>query len=154
MVAGGGHQPVVAVDQVEIKAVAQLDARGQHVGVHVLDPGHELAQVAGAAGLADAVDHDPLQVLLGGHRLVAARQDVDLHVLGDQLLGELADVPGQAALHDRRVLPGQDQRAHPQPSGSPATCSDGARWRRTGSAEPIPRAASSAWAWSRARRRG
>jgi hypothetical protein len=46
----------VAVDHVEVVAVAHLDPRGEHVRVHVLDPGHELAQVARALRLAHAVD--------------------------------------------------------------------------------------------------
>ena len=48
VVAGDGDEPVVAVDEVEVEAVAQLDAGGEHVGVHVLDPGDELAEVARA----------------------------------------------------------------------------------------------------------
>ena len=58
VVAGDGDEPVVAVDEVEVVAVAELDAGGEHVGVHVLDPGDELAEVARAARLADAVDGD------------------------------------------------------------------------------------------------
>ena len=56
VVAGAGDEPVVAVDEVEVEAVAELDAGGEHVGVHVLDPGDELAEVARAARLAHAVD--------------------------------------------------------------------------------------------------
>ena len=58
VVAGDRDEPVVPVDEVEVVAVAELDARGEHVGVHVLDPGHELAEVARAARLAHAVDDD------------------------------------------------------------------------------------------------
>ena len=50
-----GHEPVMAVDHVEVVAVPHLHAGGEHVRVHVLDPGHELAQVARALRLANAV---------------------------------------------------------------------------------------------------
>ena len=49
---------------------------------------------------------------LGGRRLLpAAGQHVDLDVALDQRLGELADVAREAALDQRRVLPGEDQYA-------------------------------------------
>ena len=48
VVAGGGDEPVVAVDEIEVEAVAELDPGGEHVGVHPLDPGDELAEVARA----------------------------------------------------------------------------------------------------------
>ena len=48
VVAGDRDEPVVAVHDVEVVAVAELDAGGQHVGVHVLDPGDELAELARA----------------------------------------------------------------------------------------------------------
>ena len=111
VVAGGGHQPVVAVDDVEVVAVAHLHAGGEHVRVHVLDPGDELAQVARALGLADAVDDHPAGLLLGRVLVAPAGEHVHVHVLGGEVLGELAHVPGEAALDQRRVLPGQDQRA-------------------------------------------
>ena len=41
----------------------------------------------------------------------AAGEDVDLGALRDELLGQLAHVARQPALHDRRVLPGEDQDA-------------------------------------------
>jgi len=61
MVAGICNQPVVPVDEIEGEAIAKLDARRQHVGVHPLDPGDELAQVRRPLRLTDAVDggHDP-----------------------------------------------------------------------------------------------
>ena len=111
MVAGGRDQPVVAVDDVEVVAVADLHAGGEHVRVHVLDPGDELAQVARALGLAHAVDDDAADLLLGGVLLAAAGQHVHVHVLGGEVLGQLAHVAGEAALDQRRVLPGQDQGA-------------------------------------------
>ena len=111
VVAGVGDQPVVAVDEVEVVAVAELDPGGEHVRVHPLDPGDELAQVGRPLRLADAVDGDAAAVLLGGRLLAAAGQDVDLDVLLDQPLGELAHVAGEAALDQRRVLPGEDQDA-------------------------------------------
>ena len=49
VVAGVGDEPVVAVDEVEAVAVAELDPGGQHVGVHPLDPGDELAEVGRVA---------------------------------------------------------------------------------------------------------
>ena len=88
VVAGDGDEPVVPVDEVEVEAVAELDAGGEHVGVHVLDPGDELAEVARAARLAHAVDGDAADDLLGGHRLVAARQDVDLDALARRAASE------------------------------------------------------------------
>jgi hypothetical protein len=110
MVAGRGDQPVVAVDEVEGEAVAEVDPRGEHVRVHVLDPRHELVQVARPARLAHPVDDHALHLLLGRHRLVAAREHVHVDVLGgDELLGELAHVARQPALDDGRVLPAQDQ---------------------------------------------
>ena len=100
------------VHDVEVVAVPELDAGGEHVGVHVLDPGHELLQVARAARLAHAVHQDAVDLLVGGHGLVAAGEHVDLDALGGhELLGELADVARQAALDDGRVLPGEDEDA-------------------------------------------
>ena len=58
MVAGGRDEPVVAVDEVEVEAIAELDPGGEHVGVHPLDPGHELAEVARPARLEHAMDVD------------------------------------------------------------------------------------------------
>ena len=58
VVAGVGDEPVVAVDEVEVVAVAELDPGGEHVGVHPLDPGDELVELRGAGRLADAVDVD------------------------------------------------------------------------------------------------
>ena len=58
VVAGIGDKPVVPVDEVKGIAVAELDAGGQHVGVHPLHPGDELAQIGGPLGLADAVDRN------------------------------------------------------------------------------------------------
>ena len=111
VVAGVGDEPVVAVDEVEAVAVAQLDAGGEHVGVHPLDPGDELAEVGGALRLADAVDDDAAAALLDRRLFAAAGQHVDLDVALDQGLGELADVAREAALDQRRVLPGEDQDA-------------------------------------------
>ena len=142
----------MAVDEVEVEAVAELDAGGQHVGVHVLDPGDELPEVARAGRLAHAVDEDALELVLGRHALVAAREDVDLQVLdGDQLLGQLAHVPGQTALDQRRVLPGEDQDA----GHNAVRDSSGARLRRPAGAEPTAASArSTSAAWRAARSPG
>ena len=111
VVAGVGHEPVVPVHHVEVVAVAHLHAGGQHVGVHVLDPGDELGELARALGLADAVDHHALQLLLGRRLLEPAREHVHLGVLRHEVLGQLAHVAREAALDQRRVLPGEDQDA-------------------------------------------
>ena len=111
VVARDGHQPVVAVDEVEVVAVAELHPGGEHVRVHVLDPGDELAELARPARLADAVDEHAVHVLLGRGLLEGSRQDMNLDVLLDELLGELAHVARQAALDERRVFPGQDEDA-------------------------------------------
>ena len=159
VVARHGHQPVVAVHHVEVVAVPHLHARGQHVGVHVLDPGHELGQLARALGLAHAVHDHALHLLLGGRLLQAAGQHVDLHVLGHEVLGQLAHVARQAALDQRRVLPGEDQDPHG--ATSEARSRSGARLRRAGSGEGTAAesakaeiAASWAAAWARTRSSG
>ena len=54
---------------------------------------------------------DAVAILLRRQAAAAAREDVDLGALGDELLGELAHVARQPALDDRRVLPGEDQDA-------------------------------------------
>ena len=65
VVAGVGDEPVVAVDEVEVEAVAELDAGGEHVRVHPLDPGDELVELGGPGRLADPVDVDAADQLLG-----------------------------------------------------------------------------------------
>ncbi len=66
----GGDQPVVRVHEVE--AAAELDARGEHVLVHVVDPGDERVEVvAREVRLAHAVDDHAVAVLdrgRGGRR--------------------------------------------------------------------------------------
>ena len=110
VVAGHRDEPVVAVDEVEVVAVAELDPGGEHVGVHPLDPGDELAEVAWAGSArAPGGSWTPAHGLLGRRLLAAAGQHVDLDPLLDELLGELADVTGEPALDQRRVLPGEDQ---------------------------------------------
>jgi hypothetical protein len=112
VVAGVRDEPVVTVDEIEAVAIAELHPRGEHVGVHPLDPCDELVQLGGAGRLPDPVDVDPGHHLLGRRLLAAAGEHVDLGVAVDQALGELADVPGEPALDQRRVLPGEDQYAH------------------------------------------
>ena len=131
VVAGGGDQPVVAVDDVEVVAVAHLHARGEHVRVHVLDPGDELAQVARALRLAHAVDDHAAGLLLGRVLLAPAGEHVHVHALSGEVLGQLAHVPREAALDQRRVLPGEDQGPH-QGEVSAARSRSGARLRTDG----------------------
>ena len=108
-----GDQPVVRVDEVELELVDQLRAGRAHVLVHVVDPGDERVEVVlGEVRLAHAVDDHAVAVLLGREVPAAARQHVHLVALRDELLGQLAHVARQAALDDRRVLPGEDQDAH------------------------------------------
>ena len=112
VVAGGRHEPVVAVHDVEVEAVADLDARGEHVRVHVLDPGDELTEVARALGLAHAVDRHAAALLLERVLLAPAREHVHVDAALGQVLGQLAHVAREPTLDQRRVFPGQDQSAH------------------------------------------
>ena len=106
-----GDEPVVRVHEVE--AAAELGAGGQHVLVHVVDPRDEGVEVVlGELRLAHAMDHDAVAVLDGLEPPAAARDDVHLVPVAHQLLGELAHVPREAALDDRRVLPRQGQNPH------------------------------------------
>ena len=67
VVAGHRHEPVVAVHQVELVAIPELHAGGQHVGVHPLHPGHELAEVELAgSGSRTRCDGDARRLLVGG----------------------------------------------------------------------------------------
>ena len=61
VVAGDRDEPVVAVHDVELEPVAELDPGGQHVGVHVLDPGDELGQLRGPLRLQHAVQPHALR---------------------------------------------------------------------------------------------
>jgi hypothetical protein len=72
VIARDGHQPVVAVHQVEGVTVPQFDACGQHVRVHVLDPSDEFGEVARAPRLTHPVDDDALHLVLRRHLLVTA----------------------------------------------------------------------------------
>ena len=110
VVAGHRDEPVVAVHEVEVEAVAELDAGGEHVGVHPLDPGDELAQVGGPRRLADAVDADAARRSSSAGDSSPPRVSTWTSMPElDERLGELADVAGEAALDQRRVLPGEDQ---------------------------------------------
>ena len=104
VVARVGHEPVVSVDEVEGVAVAELDAGGEHVGVHALDPGDELVELRRARRLAHAMDANAIDDRLG-LLLAATGEDVDLDVALDQALGDLLHDPGQPALDQGRVLP-------------------------------------------------
>ena len=81
VVARRGHEPVVSVDDVEVVAVAHLHARGEHVRVHVLDPGDELAEVTRPLGLAHPVDEHAAHLLLRRVLLPPARDHVHVHPL-------------------------------------------------------------------------
>ena len=97
----------------EVEAAAELDAGGEHVLVHVVDPRDERVEVvAREVRLADAVDDHAVAVLDRLELTAAAGDDVDLVAVAHELLGELADVPCQPALDDRRVLPREGQDAH------------------------------------------
>ena len=108
---GRGDEPVVRVDEVE--AAAELGARGQHVLVHVLDPRDERVEVVlGEVRLAHAMDDDAVAILDRLQPPAAAGDDVHLVAVAHELLRQLAHVPREAALHDRRVLPRQRQNPH------------------------------------------
>ena len=97
----------------EVEPAAELGARGQHVLVHVLDPGDEGVEIVlRELGLAHAVHHDAVALLDRLQPPTAARDDVDLVPVADELLGQLAHVPGEPALHDRRVLPREAEDPH------------------------------------------
>ena len=107
VVAGVRDKPVVPMDDIELEPVTELDAGGQHVRVHPLDPGDELVELGGPGRLAHPVDVDAVDQLLGRGLLSAAGEHVDLGIALDQALGLLADHTGEATLDQRRVLPGQ-----------------------------------------------
>ena len=116
----------MAVDDVEAQPLAELAPGGVHVRVHALDPRHERVEVARHRRLGDAVDVHAAAQLLGDVVAPAAREHVDLDALRDERLGELVDMAREAARHDRRVLPREDEdarghgrvRARPGPRGS------------------------------------
>ena len=110
-----GDQPVVGVHEREIVLLAELVGELAHVGVHRLHPAHERARVLRELRLADAVHEDAVALLLERQPASAAREHVDLGAAGDEVLGELADMPGEAAFDDRRVFPGDQQDAHTAP---------------------------------------
>ena len=111
VVTGNRHEPVVPVHDVEREAVPELHAGGEHVGVHVLDPGDELRQLARAVRLAHPVDDDPADLLLGRRLLMPAREHVHVDPARHEVLRELPHVTRQSALDQRRVLPAEDQDA-------------------------------------------
>ena len=123
VVARHRHQPVVAVQEVELVAVAELDPGGEHVGVHALHPGDELPEVGGAGRLANPVDGDAPGDLLRRRLLAAPRQDMDVDAELDQRLRELADVASEPPFDQRWVLPGEDQDAR-----HPASALSAHRW--------------------------
>ena len=97
----------------EVEAAAQLEPRRAHVVVHVVDPGDERVDVpAREVRLADAVDVHAVALLVRREVAPAAGDHVDLDAVADELLGQLAHVPGEPPFDDRRVLPAEDQDAH------------------------------------------
>ena len=109
MVARHRDEPVVPVHEIEVEAIAELDAGREHVRVHVLDPSDEFPQLHRPKRLANAVKMDAFDDLFGGRLFPSAGQHVDLDVERRQILRELAHVAGQAPLDQRRVLPGEHQ---------------------------------------------
>ena len=67
---------------------------------------------AGRRGSQHPVQVHALDDLLGRRLLAAAREDVHVDALADEVLRHLAHVPREPALDQRRVLPGQDQDPH------------------------------------------
>jgi hypothetical protein len=101
------------MDEVERELVAERGAGRAHVVVHGVDPRHEGVEVVlGELRLTHAVDGHAVAVLDRLEAPAAAGEHVHLDAAADQPLGQLANMAGQPALDDRRVLPGQDQDAH------------------------------------------
>lgn len=111
VIAGTRDQPVVTVNQIEVKPVAEFDSGGQHVGVHPFHPGHELAQIGRSFRLDDAVDLDTRHLFLNRRLFPSPGQDVNLDPETDQGFGKLPHMTRQATLYERRVLPGDNQDA-------------------------------------------
>ena len=107
----GGDEPVVAVDDVEVVLGGERAAGLEEIDVELPDPGDELGELDGVGRLRHAVDDDAVALLPHEPRLVPPGEDVDLDAVAHELLGELARVTGESALHDRRVLPGEDEDA-------------------------------------------
>ena len=112
MVSSHSDEPVVAVHDVELEPVSELDAGRQHVDVHVLDPRYELAELGWPAGFTDPMKRYPRDRLFRGRLLAAARQDVDVDSERSEVLRQLPHVARQATLDQRRVLPREDQDPH------------------------------------------
>ena len=83
----------------------------------------------GNGGSARRWTIDPMAFLGGRETTAASGQHVHLDALGDQVLGQLADVTRQTALDDRRVLPGDQQDAHLPPADPTGQASSRRGWR-------------------------
>ncbi len=172
------------VHEVDLDLLHQRQAAGDHVVVHVRDPGDERPQLLRASGLgdpvdvrgvrsgADAVDHGQNRAPAAAQRIAEGRSDAVLHPdggcgpgptgqdvnvvsLGGQLGGELVDVAGEPTLHDRRVLPAEDQDAHAGRSRAGTPSRNGARLRSAEGVDPsVYSSASNDSAWAVARRSG
>ena len=86
---------------------------------------HEGVDILRERRLAHAVDVDAVALLVRGEVSPTAGQHVHLGAVRHQVLRQLAHVAAQAALDDRRVLPGDQQYAHGEAdaSGRPASAS-------------------------------
>ena len=96
----------MGVDHVEVEGVGEAITQSAHVTIHRPHPAHERLDVGRERRLGEAVDDDSVAFL--GHRQApaAASEDVHLDPLALEMLGQLANVTREAALDDRRVLPG------------------------------------------------
>ena len=65
----------------------------------------------GFVRLDDAMDKDAADPFLDSAFLTATCEHMHFDVAGDKSLGKFPDMSGQAALDQRRVLPGEDQYA-------------------------------------------
>src|SRR4030088_407726 len=101
---------VVLMEKLESAVLRQHLVRGENVVVHPLDPRHEAVEVAWPARLADAMNPHASRFaearILGLRRSPhAAREHVHPKALAHERLGQLAHVPREAALDNRRILP-------------------------------------------------
>ena len=109
-----GDEPVVAVDEVEVERSAERPPGRAHVRRSCPRPRRRTrrgraASAARARGGRARRRGPPRGAALSR----AAGEDVHLDALAHEPLGQLAHVAREAALDDRRVLPGEDQDRGP-----------------------------------------